>query len=241
MVEYFSKSAVRGDENVSTCTIILIQKSPEGKDMTDIYDIILIFTGLLALTVNRAQEQNTVNILANFILSQRQYRASCVLYNSNVSLYSRYLLFMKIVHHSNQTIHSVTRYPALSKQWVYHITCLRVCLSTNIIKLLHSCKLTSLHSAIRSSGGRSWSSVDDISSLQLTYAAGPRLLQSTCQSWPRLHHRQPERTNLVLTFSRILQYYTFYSNITNSAKSPSHLRLIPGTQDQSITLLYSQL
>ena len=144
MVEYFSKSAVRGDENVSTCTIILIQKSPEGKDMTDIYDIILIFTGLLALTVNRAQEQNTVNILANFILSQRQYRASCVLYNSNVSLYSRYLLFMKIVHHSNQTIHSVTRYPALSKQWVYHITCLRVCLSTNIIKLLHSCKLTSL-------------------------------------------------------------------------------------------------
>ena len=42
--------------------------------MTDIYDIILIFTGLLALTVNRAQEQNTVNILANFILSQRQYR-----------------------------------------------------------------------------------------------------------------------------------------------------------------------
>ena len=145
MVEYFSKSAVRGDENVSTCTIILIQKSPEGKDMTDIYDIILIFTGLLALTVNRAQEQNTVNILANFILSQRQYRASCVLYNSNVSLYSGYLLFIKIVHHSNQTIHSVTRYPALSKQWVYHITCLRVCLSTNIIKLLHSCKLTSLH------------------------------------------------------------------------------------------------
>ena len=54
--------------------------------MTDIYDIILIFTGLLALTVNRAHEQNTVNILANFIFSQRQYRASCVLYNSNVSL-----------------------------------------------------------------------------------------------------------------------------------------------------------
>ena len=128
-------------------TIILTQESLEEKGMTDIYGIIIIFifTGLLALIVNIAQEQNTVNILADFILGQ--YRTSCILYHSNVSLYSRYLLFIKIVHvhHSNQTIRSVTRYPALSKHWVYHITYLRVCLATNIIKLLHSCKLTSLH------------------------------------------------------------------------------------------------
>ena len=131
-------------------TIILTQESLEEKGMTDIYGIIIIFifTGLLALIVNIAQEQNTVNILADFILGQ--YRTSCILYHSNVSLYSRYLLFIKIVHvhHSNQTIRSVTRYPALSKHWVYHITYLRVCLATNIIKLLHSCKLTSLHHSL---------------------------------------------------------------------------------------------
>ena len=53
-------------------TIILTHESLEEKGMTDIYGIIIIFifTGLLALIVNIAQEQNTVNILADFILGQ---------------------------------------------------------------------------------------------------------------------------------------------------------------------------
>ena len=53
-------------------TIIKTQESLEEKGMTDIYGIIIIFifTGLLALIVNIAQEQNTVNILADFILGQ---------------------------------------------------------------------------------------------------------------------------------------------------------------------------